>query len=95
MEWKIRKQVKPKDGQSRVLLNQESPKQKGRRCAAAAQSSSCIEFFHSQHYLDATFTVTLLFARFESSCGEAVWTVAVFAINWAGPEAATVSVIVA
>ncbi len=49
----------------------------------------------AEHHLLVTFTVTLLFARLESSCGETVWTEAVFAMSWAGPEAATVSVTVA
>ena len=102
----------PKNGpKSRLAESGNRQNRTGRHCVSAAQSSSCIEFFHRfpapapaisdwsgatpLHHLEATFTVTLLFARLESSCGETVWTEAVFAISWATPDTATVSVIVA
>jgi len=49
----------------------------------------------SQHHFVAMFTVTLLWEGFEVSCGETVWTEAVFPICWATADAVTVSVIVA
>lgn len=96
-----------KHGSQSRLANPQSAEE-GRRFASAANRQAPLNSFIappiddqgltggiSLHHFEATFTVTLLFARFESSCGEAVCTVAVLAISWAGPEAATVSVIVA
>jgi len=103
-------QSEPKNGPGRVLPNQGSPEQNRpplqRRPNRQAVLNSLmlsrsttrdrwLARGHITNHFEATFTVTLLFARFESSCGEAVWTVAVFAISCAGPEAATVNVIVA
>jgi len=50
------------------------------------------EGLSSGHFV-VTVTVTLLLALFESSCGDTVWTVAVFTICWGAPAAVTVSVI--